>query len=253
MSTWERQKSHTGPVLFTAPKITGALIHLSIPFAVNYLLKIDAGCRFAHAVGDMLGQEFNVKPVGGDRIPFYTLLSAIYAGRWMLGMFTANGGGPMRGGPMPWAGTMAAAILHLIVLQVVPFVFLSVTRGGLPDELNQWDYVAAILSVLAGILQHGSELQRLLFKLDPSNKGQVHMSGLFYYARFINITGHFLQEVSMALATRSVVLALFCGMIANYLFFQLAVETDQHMREKYREKYERYCQQTPYKFIPFVW
>mmetsp|Transcript_29452 Transcript_29452/g.64877 ORF Transcript_29452/g.64877 Transcript_29452/m.64877 type:complete len:249 (+) Transcript_29452:198-944(+) len=248
MSTWERQKTHTGPVLFTAPKITGALIHLSIPFAVNYLLKIDAGCRFAHAVGDMLGQEFNVKPVGGDRIPFYTLLSAIYAGRWMLGMFTANGGGPM-----PWAGTMAAAILHLIVLQVVPFVFLSVTRGGLPDELNQWDYVAAILSVLAGILQHGSELQRLLFKLDPSNKGQVHMSGLFYYARFINITGHFLQEVSMALATRSVVLALFCGMIANYLFFQLAVETDQHMREKYREKYERYCQQTPYKFIPFVW
>mmetsp|Transcript_29453 Transcript_29453/g.64881 ORF Transcript_29453/g.64881 Transcript_29453/m.64881 type:complete len:249 (+) Transcript_29453:198-944(+) len=248
MSTWERQKTHTGPVLFTAPKITGALIHLSIPFAVNYLLKIDAGCRFAHAVGDMLGQEFNVKPVGGDRIPFYTLLSAIYAGRWMLGMFTANGGGPM-----PWAGTMAAAILHLIVLQVVPFVFLSVTRGGLPDELNQWDYVAATLSVLAGILQHGSELQRLLFKLDPSNKGQVHMSGLFYYARFINITGHFLQEVSMALATRSVVLALFCGMIANYLFFQLAVETDQHMREKYREKYERYCQQTPYKFIPFVW
>eukprot|EP00562_Extubocellulus_spinifer_P012366 CAMPEP_0178542970 /NCGR_PEP_ID=MMETSP0697-20121206/2333_1 /TAXON_ID=265572 /ORGANISM="Extubocellulus spinifer, Strain CCMP396" /LENGTH=223 /DNA_ID=CAMNT_0020175387 /DNA_START=140 /DNA_END=811 /DNA_ORIENTATION=+ len=223
MSTWERQKSHTGPVLFTAPKITGALIHLSIPFAVNYLLKIDAGCRFARAVGDMLGRkEFDVKPVGGDRIPFYTLLSAIYAGRWMLGMFTANGGGP-------------------------------VTRGGLPDELNQWDYVAAILSVLAGILQHGSELQRLLFKLDPSNKGQVHMSGLFYYARFINITGHFLQEVSMALATRSVVLALFCGMIANYLFFQLAVETDQHMREKYREKYERYCQQTPYKFIPFVW
>mmetsp|Transcript_38938 Transcript_38938/g.79654 ORF Transcript_38938/g.79654 Transcript_38938/m.79654 type:complete len:250 (-) Transcript_38938:399-1148(-) len=249
MSTWERQKSHTGPVLFTAPKITGALIHLSIPFAVNYLLKIDAGCRFARAVGDMLGRkEFDVKPVGGDRIPFYTLLSAIYAGRWMLGMFTANGGGPM-----PWAGTMAAAILHLILLQIVPFVFLSVTRGGLPDELNQWDYVAATLSVLAGILQHGSELQRLLFKLDPSNKGQVHMSGLFYYARFINITGHFLQEVSMALATRSVVLALFCGMIANYLFFQLAVETDQHMREKYREKYERYCQQTPYKFIPFVW
>lgn len=252
-STWERQTKHQLPVLFTGPKIVGALIHASIAPVILYCLQNDVGSDVVRSVGTMLlgkseDDNYTTTPVTGDRIWFYTMLSTFYGLRWVLGMFTANGGGPM-----PWGGTLFASIAHLTLLQTVPLTILSVTKGGIPSELNELDYVAGFLWVTAGILQHGSELQRLLFKRQPHNKGQVHMGGLFRYARFINVTGHFLHEVAMAVAVRSLVWVVFCLVIPNYLFFQLAPETDAHMHKKYGEKYEKYVQQTPCKFIPWLW
>jgi hypothetical protein len=166
------------------------LLHILIVPTVRYMLEADTGSSIVHAVGDLLGKEFSTTAVTGDRIWFYTALSTFYLLRWFVGTFTANGGGPT----MPGGATIFASTLHLILLQAFPLTIFSVTRGRLPAQLSQWDYLAAFLWVLAGVLQHGSELQRLLFKRQPSNKGQLHTTGLFCNARYINLTGHFLQD-----------------------------------------------------------
>ena len=77
--------------------------------------------------------------------------------------------------------------------------------------------------------------------------------GLFGLARYINHTGHILQEVAVAIATRSLVWGAMVVFIIQFICFQLTPETEVHMKKKYGEKFEQYVKLTPYKFVPGVW
>lgn len=243
-----RSRTFSRPKLVTGPKLVGALLHLLIAPTVGYLLRVDAGSILIAWFGTLIGRDFSTAPVQGNRIMFYTLMSYIYSIRWgAIGMFTSNGGGCI-----PWRSVLPISNLHFLV-QVIPFVVLSVTRGGLSPTLDILDSIAACLMILAGIMQQGAELQRLAFKLDPTNKGKLHTTGLFGMARYINHAGHVLQEVAMALTIRSWSWFAWAIFVGGYVFTALPKEMDAHMRSKYGEKYEIYCQQTPYKFVPYVY
>ena len=253
VTVFPRQTQHTRPVFLTGPKIVSAVAHVLIGYWIYWLLQNNAGGELVKNVMVMTGKSQEeaasyVTPVTGDRVPYFVLFATLYGLRWgLLGAFTTNAGNSM-----PWNATVQVVVLHTL-LCVLPMTVFATTRGGVPADLTTWDYVALGMSIVAGILQHGSELQRLIFKMDPANKGKLHTTGLFGQARFINHTGHILQDLALAIATRNYPIAIMALGGVNLICFQITPETEAHMHSKYKEKYAKYCQQTPYKFIPYVW
>ena len=120
-------------------------------------------------------------------------------------------------------------------------------------HLTNRDYIAASLMVLAGILQHGAEAQRWWFKQNPANKGQLHTTGLFGYARYINHTGHVLFDWSICLIVPNKIFVMFFASIVYFLWFKVTPETVAHMKSKYGSKYKDYAKKTPSLFIPGVY
>ena len=254
VTVFPRQRSFTRPVFLTGPKIGSAIGHILIGLWIYLILTDNVGGRLVKFIyQNSFGYteeeaDTYVTPVSGDRIPFLVLFSTIYGLRWgLLGAFTTNAGNSM-----PWDATIQVVVLHTLFCILTMTVFTTI-QGGVPAELNELDYMAFGLSQLAGVLQHGSELQRLLFKMDPKNKGKLHTTGLFGYARFINHTGHILQDLAVAIAVRSYGVAILVLGGVFLIFFQITPETEEHMQAKYKGKYKEYCKQTPYKFIPYIW
>ena len=253
VTVFPRQQSHTRPDFFTGPKLASAVGHILIGYWIYWILQHNAGGQVVQRFLMLAGKSDEdaagyVTPVQGDRVPFLVLFATLYGLRWgLLGAFTTNAGNAM-----PWNATIQVVFLHTM-LYVMTMTVFATTRGGLPADLTSWDYAALALSIVAGILQHGAELQRLLFKLDPSNKGKLHTAGLFGQARFINHTGHVLQDIALAIATRNWPVGIMALVGINLIFFQITPETEAHMQSKYKEKYDKYCQQTPHRFIPYIW
>ncbi|KAL3903516.1 MAG: hypothetical protein SGILL_010415, partial [Bacillariaceae sp.] len=251
VTVFPRQANQTRPVFLTGPKLVSSVGHLVIGIWVYLLLKNNIGGRLVETVLQLFGFSEDeaasyVTPITGDRIQFLTAFASLYGLRWgLLGAFTTNAGNSM-----PWNATIQVVIQHSMLYFLGVVVFPTI-RGRVPSELNEYDILAMGLSILAGVFQHGSELQRLIFKTDPANKGKLHTTGLFGKARFINHTGHILQDLAMAIAVRSWGVFVFASVEIPFLYFQITPETEAHMRNKYKEKYEKYCQQTPYKFIPY--
>ena len=252
-TVFPRQSKLTVPVSLTGSKIYFAIGHVLIGYCIYWMLQNNIGGRLVQQVLKLFGKsqseaEQYVTPVTADRLSFLVLFASIYGLRWgLLGAFTTNGGNSM-----PWTASIQVVLYHYLQ-PVLAMTIVATLGGGVPSDLDQWDYVALALSVLAGLMQHGSELQRLLFKMDPSNKGKLHTTGLFGYARFINHTGHVLHDFALAIVVRSYFLGVAPLLGVLMIFFHITPETEAHMQTKYKEKYAAYCDRTPYKFIPYVW
>lgn len=133
-----------------------------------------------------------------------------------------------------------------------PLTFYGLWNVSKDEPLTTKDHVAAGLCVLAGVLQHGSELQRYLFKKSPKNAGKIHTEGLFSLARGINHTGHVLRDFASCLFAPTPFVLLYLG--ADYdLLCRVFPETVEHMRSKYGKVYINYEKKVPWKFIPGVW
>lgn len=220
------------------PRVVGALLHLIIiPFLNYQVMYNDLGAG-------LLSSWTSVNPLSDDRKALYMFLCAFYAVRWAVGMIVMMGSVDLR-------TAVVVAVIH-IFLHELPYVVFSMGFWGATTDLTARDYVAAGLMVLAGVLQHGSELQRWFFKRDPGNRGRIHTSGLFALARGINHTGHILRDLASCLFAPNPVLLLY--LLGAYdLVFRIVPETVDHMRKKYGEAYEKYEKATPALFIPGVY
>lgn len=221
------------------PRAISALLHLFIPFVIYNIMYKDFGrerlSKYAPEVYEL----------SDDRKQLYMILDVYYSIRWAMGMTIM-----MSRVTLPLGVVVAAK--HLLVDEMGYVVGSMAFAGARPGPLTTRDYLAATFMVVAGILQHGAELQRWVFKSDPKNQGRLHTTGLFGYARFINHTGHILRDLSHLCMAPN----LFCASIYLMADFDLACkimpETVQHMKAKYGEQYEKYSKQTPWLLIPGV-
>ena len=243
-----RSKTHKAPTLFTGAKITTAVLYACIGPLVWLLLQEDFGSTVVRAVGGRLGyEEIATFPIEEPRKNFYGLWSLFFGLRWAINMFTANAGGSL-----PWGVAFPLFLFQASVKNVLLFVILPVMGQGIPSDLQVLDFIALAVNVVGGIFQTGSELQRLLFKLDSKNRGKVHASGLFSYARCINHFGFILYEASAAMASPSILWCFMAAFMAYYVVNEVVFPQDARMREKYGAQYEKYSASTPYLLVPFI-
>lgn len=233
---------------------------LDVPRIVAFLLHVPCiPVLFYHILYNGFGMEFLSKyattfePLSEERKRLYMILSTFYAIRWSIGMIIMMGDVNLQ-------TAITVGILH-IVFHELPYIILSMTGGPFgigarpPDSLSIRDYIAASFMILAGFLQHYSEYQRYVFKLDPKNKGHIHTNGLFKYARGINHTGHILRDFASCLFVPTISNPfLWFYILGDYdLAFHIVPETVQHMKNKYGKEYTKYEQSTPYLFIPGIY
>jgi steroid 5-alpha reductase family enzyme len=232
-----RNSKHVAPPGFEIQRVLSALIHLAIPLFTYQIMYNDLGT-------ELLSKVTTVTELSPERKSLYLFLNVFYAIRWASGMLTMNTQVSLGVG-------LFVAITHLL-LHETSFIIFSMGFYGAPYDLTIRDYIAVGLMVLAGILQHGSEAQRWMFKLDPNNKGKLHTSGLFGMARGINHTGHILRDFGSCLLAPSPFLVLY--LIADYdLAFSVFPATVKHTKNKYGKQYDAYAKQTPRLFIPGVY
>mmetsp|Transcript_19433 Transcript_19433/g.44786 ORF Transcript_19433/g.44786 Transcript_19433/m.44786 type:complete len:240 (-) Transcript_19433:20-739(-) len=239
MSVFPRVTDHSSPTLTEPPRLISAAIHLAIPFTAWAWIQGGYGSSFLAAIGQ------TAVPLSAERTNLYLALSTYYSVRWAFGMMTLST-------VLTYGNAVQIGCLHIIVHNLLMHT-LAMVSPGVPAALNWVDYLGAGIAIFAGVLQHGAEAQRWLFKRNPANRGKLHTVGLFGQAQFINHTGHVLRDISDALLGRSLVMLVFAGMVGNLLVSKVVPETQTHMRNKYGDKYAVYIKQTPSLYIPGVW
>jgi protein-S-isoprenylcysteine O-methyltransferase Ste14 len=237
MTVFARTKDHTLAPSIGIVRITSAIIHLAIPALMYQVMYNGLGSEF-------LSKYTTVEPLSAERKQLYLFLDIFYAVRWAIGMLTMLG-------EVTFSSAMLVAAFHILVHEL-PYIVFSMGFYGAPIDLTVRDYVAAALMVIAGVLQHGSELQRWAYKRDPKNRGKLHSGGLFSLARGFNHTGHILRDVASLMFAPNPVLLIY--LVLEYdLLFQIIPATIAHMKIKYGEQYTKYERQTPALFIPGIW
>ena len=179
-----RQPEFKGAPKLELARLVAALLHLSIPVLMYQFLWHD----FGH---DALSRLTPISDLSADRKRLYIILDVYYSVRWAIGMMIMQGDLTMSIG-------IFVSAKHLLFDECGYILGSSLVHswGYRSGPLTTFDYICAGLMFLAGILQHGSELQRWRFKLDPQNKGKIHTGGLFSFARGINHTGHMLRDLA---------------------------------------------------------
>uniref|UniRef100_A0A7S1UN63 Steroid 5-alpha reductase C-terminal domain-containing protein n=1 Tax=Grammatophora oceanica TaxID=210454 RepID=A0A7S1UN63_9STRA len=224
-----------------ASRTVSALLHLSIPI-VMYNVLYNGLCH------DLLSSFASISDLSPQRKQLYMALDIFYSVRWAVGVMV------MQGELTLSIGVFVSA-KHFFFDEcgyIIGSMMIN-TWGARTGELNIRDYACAGLMILAGILQHGSELQRWLFKRDPRNMGKIHTTGLFRFARGINHTGHILRDFAHVLLVPILFFIMFYP-IADYdLSCEIAPATQKHMKKKYGEQWDKYEKQTPWLFIPGIY
>ena len=221
-------------------RIVGAILHLSIPWIVYQVMYNDfASDRISKWISK------DVQKLDDNRKLLYMVLDVFYSVRWAIGMLIMQG-------RLTVPSAIFVAAKHLLAdeLGYVVASMISVNRSG---PLGPRDYACAAIMIVAGILQHGSEIQRYWFKSNPNNTGKIYTGGLFKLARGINHTGHVLRDIGhMILAPSWPLLVLY--LMADYdLVCQIFPETQGHMRIKYGEQWDKFENSTPWIYVPFIY
>ncbi|CAB9521335.1 Ergosterol biosynthesis ERG4/ERG24 family [Seminavis robusta] len=219
-------------------RVVAAAMHLSIPLVMY-------SAMYNGVVFHWLSQYINLHELSEDRKALYLFLDCFYSVRWAIGVLIMQG-------ELTLSLGIIVALKHLLCDEFGYGVgsMLVNSWGTRTGPLTTRDYTCAFLMIVAGILQHGSEIQRWLFKRNPSNKGKIHTGGLFYYARGINHTGHILRDMAHVLMVPNLFFVLFYPVPDYDLACQIVPETQNHMKQKYGEQWEKYEKQTPYVFLP---
>jgi hypothetical protein len=237
---FRESKYKTAPVLELS-RVVAAAMHLSIPFIMH-------SAMYNGVVFQWLSQYISLEELAEDRKTLYTVLDVFYSVRWAIGVLVMQG-------ELTLPIAIVVSLKHML-FDECGYIVVSMLVGSWgfrAGPLGPRDYFCALLMIVAGILQHGSEVQRWFFKRDMSNKGKIHTTGLFQYARGINHTGHVMRDIAHVLLSPY----LFCILIyiiADYdLTCMIVPETRNHMKQKYGEQWTKYEKQTPFIFIPGVY
>lgn len=133
---------------------------------------------------------------------------------------------------------------------------LLLVGGGVlrdaPIALSGLDVFALALYLLGSYLNSASEIQRKLWKEDPSNKGRCYTGGLFRHSMHMNYFGDVVLFTGWCLLTASFwTLGLPLLMLLMFIFIHIP-PLDQYLAERYGEEFEAYRTKTK-RLIPFVW
>jgi steroid 5-alpha reductase family enzyme len=133
---------------------------------------------------------------------------------------------------------------------------LLLVGGGVfrdaPIAFSGLDVFALVLYLSGSYLHSASEIQRKLWKEDPSNKGHCYTGGLFRYSMHINYFGDVVLFTGWCLLTASYwTLGLPLMMLLMFMFIHIP-QLDQYLAERYEEGFEIYRTKTK-RLIPFVW
>ena len=133
---------------------------------------------------------------------------------------------------------------------------LILVGGGLFRDtaiaLSGLDIFAVILYLSGSYLNTASEVQRKLWKKDPSNQGHCYTGGLFRYSMHINYFGDVVLFTGWCLLTASWwTLGLPLLMLLLFMFVHIP-PLDHYLAERYGEEFDLYRAKTR-RLIPYIW
>jgi steroid 5-alpha reductase family enzyme len=121
-----------------------------------------------------------------------------------------------------------------------------------PIAISGLDMFALVLFLSGSFINTASEIQRKLWKQEPSNRGHCYTGGLFRYSMHINYFGDIALFTGWCLLTGSIwTLGLPLLMMLMFMFVHIP-PLDQYLAERYGEEFEIYRAGTK-RLIPFVW
>ena len=119
-------------------------------------------------------------------------------------------------------------------------------------SLSALDLFAVALYLCGSYLNTASEVQRKLWKADPSNRGRCYTSGLFRYSMHINYFGDVVLFTGWCLLTASLwTLGLPLMMLLLFMYVHIP-PLDDYLAQRYGEEFKAYRANTS-RLIPFVW
>lgn len=141
--------------------------------------------------------------------------------------------------------------LTFVILLWIPSIMGSYVMLA-KDVSNIGLVVATTFYVLGSYLNTYSELQRKIWKGDPSNRGRCYKLGLFSWSRNINYFGDSVLFTGWAIATGNwynswvpIVMSL------TFYFFHIP-DKEKYLAIRYAKDWPDYKCQTPYAFIPYI-
>ena len=148
---------------------------------------------------------------------------------------------------VPW-GEVFGVGAFIAIIQIL-FAILTIYNKG---TFSSFDWLFVALVILGSYLNTGSELQRMVWKKDKSNKGKLYTEGLFKYSMHINYFGDTILFAGFALLTGCTLALLVPVLITLGFLFQHIPELDKYLKEKYKEQFVEYENKTK-KFIPWIY
>ena len=127
-------------------------------------------------------------------------------------------------------------------------------RPGWPALVtaNGGDYAAVAVYAVGWIVSTWAEVDRMLWKRDPANKGKCYTGGLWRYSAHINYFGETLMWSAIATLTAVWWTAwLPLSMAAGFVWYHIP-GLDKYLSQRYGAEFDEY-QRTTSHFIPFVY
>ena len=133
---------------------------------------------------------------------------------------------------------------------------LILVGGGVfreaPVAISALDLFAVVLYLSGSYLNTASEIQRKLWKADPSNKGRCYTQGLFSHSMHINYFGDVVLFTGWCLLTASFwTLVLPLMMLLLFMYVHIP-PLDEYLAQRYGEEFKTYRAKTR-RLVPFIW
>ena len=148
---------------------------------------------------------------------------------------------------VPWSEVFGVGSF-ITIIQIL-FAILTIYNK---EYFNQFDWILIALVIFGSYLNTGSELQRMIWKKNKSNKGKLYTEGLFKYSMHINYLGDTILFTGFALLTGCTPALLVPVIITLGFVFYHIPELDKYLKEKYKEQFVEYKNKTK-KFIPRIY
>ncbi|KAM7216260.1 hypothetical protein V8F06_008379 [Rhypophila decipiens] len=114
--------------------------------------------------------------------------------------------------------------------------------------------IGSALYISGMSIETASEVHRKKFKDKPKNKGEVCTTGLWSKARHVNYAGYTLWRTGYALAAGGWIAG---GLVAAWHVWGFAYRSiglmDEYMSGRYKEKWEAYKKDVPWKLVPGIY
>jgi steroid 5-alpha reductase family enzyme len=169
------------------------------------------------------------------------VLSLVYLGRFMVTTFITL----KRTMEMSEACTVGVWVLII-------HATMAITGGTNPTPAGIVAWLGVALYLLGSYLNTGSELQRLVWKKRPENRGKLYTGGLFRVTMHPNYLGDVTLFAGFALVTGTIwAFAIPIIMASMFIFINIPM-LDKYLGERYGEAFDQYAAKTA-KLVPFVY
>lgn len=150
-----------------------------------------------------------------------------------------------------WTEVLAEAGI-IIPVSLGSLAIGSVRRGRRVPKMMGMDWLGVALFCWGTYLNFASELQRHVWKQDPSNVGRLYTLHLWQHSRHINYFGEIVSFVGLVFLCElwNLWIPLLQGI--GLAFFSVP-ELDFYLAKRYPADWELYTQHVPWNMIPFIW